>query len=93
MVVNFNQPYFATNPQDFWRRWHISLSGWLRDYLYVPLGGGRKGLVSSCINVFITMVLGFLLMASPTLAGLTHEGQIVLVMSLMATVPWAVVAP
>jgi D-alanyl-lipoteichoic acid acyltransferase DltB (MBOAT superfamily) len=44
--------------QQFWRRWHISLSSWLRDYLYVPLGGGRRGLFASCINVFITMVLG-----------------------------------
>ncbi|MBU1383703.1 MAG: MBOAT family protein [Alphaproteobacteria bacterium] len=55
---NFDQPYRASSMQAFWRRWHISLSSWLRDYLYVPLGGGRKGLVSSCINVFITMVLG-----------------------------------
>ena len=55
---NFDQPYRAGSMQSFWRRWHISLSSWLRDYLYVPLGGGRKGLVSSSINVFITMVLG-----------------------------------
>ena len=55
---NFDQPYRASSMQSFWRRWHISLSSWLRDYLYVPLGGGRKGLVSSSINVFITMVLG-----------------------------------
>ncbi len=55
---NFDQPYRANSMQSFWRRWHISLSSWLRDYLYVPLGGGRKGLISSCVNVFITMVLG-----------------------------------
>lgn len=55
---NFDQPYRASSMQAFWRRWHISLSSWLRDYLYVPLGGGRRGLISSCINVFITMVLG-----------------------------------
>jgi len=55
---NFDQPYRAASMQAFWRRWHISLSSWLRDYLYVPLGGGRRGLISSCINVFITMVLG-----------------------------------
>ena len=55
---NFDQPYRAASMQQFWRRWHISLSSWLRDYLYVPLGGGRKGLFASCINVFITMVLG-----------------------------------
>lgn len=55
---NFDQPYRANSMQQFWRRWHISLSSWLRDYLYVPLGGGKKGLISSCINVFITMLLG-----------------------------------
>ena len=55
---NFDQPYRAGSMQQFWRRWHISLSSWLRDYLYVPLGGGRKGLVSSCINIMITMLLG-----------------------------------
>jgi alginate O-acetyltransferase complex protein AlgI len=55
---NFDQPYRAKSMQDFWRRWHISLSSWLRDYLYVPLGGGRKGLIRSCLNVFITMLLG-----------------------------------
>ncbi|WP_298745864.1 MBOAT family protein [uncultured Brevundimonas sp.] len=55
---NFDQPYRAASMQQFWRRWHISLSSWLRDYLYVPLGGGRKGLFASCVNVFITMVLG-----------------------------------
>lgn len=55
---NFDQPYRAASMQQFWRRWHISLSSWLRDYLYVPLGGGKKGLFSSCVNVFITMVLG-----------------------------------
>ena len=55
---NFDQPYRAASMQSFWRRWHISLSSWLRDYLYVPLGGGRRGLFASCINVFVTMVLG-----------------------------------
>ena len=58
LMVNFNQPYFATNPQDFWRRWHISLSTWLRDYLYVPLGGNRGGLLFVCRNLMITMLLG-----------------------------------
>ena len=58
MVVNFNQPYFATNPQDFWRRWHISLSTWLRDYLYVPLGGNHGRLAFVCRNLMITMLLG-----------------------------------
>lgn len=56
--LNFNLPYLASNPRDFWRRWHISLSTWLRDYLYVPLGGSRKGPRRTCINMMLTMVLG-----------------------------------
>ncbi|MDB5661812.1 MAG: rane-bound O-acyltransferase family protein [Sphingomonas bacterium] len=55
---NFNQPYRAASLQDFWRRWHISLSSWLRDYLYIPLGGSRGGAVSACRNLLITMLLG-----------------------------------
>lgn len=55
---NFDQPYRATSLQDFWRRWHMSLSHWLRDYLYIPLGGGRGGLWRSCRNLLITMLLG-----------------------------------
>jgi len=56
--VNFNKPYFATSPADFWRRWHISLSSWLRDYLYIPLGGNRKSNVRTYLNLFIVMFLG-----------------------------------
>lgn len=55
---NFNSPYKATNPGSFWRRWHISLSTWLKDYLYIPLGGNRKGKVRTQINLMITMLLG-----------------------------------
>jgi len=55
---NFNAPYTATDPQDFWRRWHISLSTWLRDYLYFPLGGSRKGSLRTYVNLMITMLLG-----------------------------------
>ena len=55
---NFNQPYRAASLQDFWRRWHISLSSWLRDYLYIPLGGGRGGALFACRNLMITMLLG-----------------------------------
>jgi len=54
---NFNHPYLAANIQDFWRRWHISLSTWIRDYLYVPLGGNRKGVVRTYFNLIITMVI------------------------------------
>jgi len=55
---NFDLPYFAVSPSDFWRRWHISLSTWLRDYLYVPLGGSRGTPVQTYRNLFITMLLG-----------------------------------
>ena len=55
---NFDQPYRAASLQDFWRRWHMSLSGWLRDYVYIPLGGGKGGLVGTCRNMMITMLLG-----------------------------------
>ena len=56
--VNFNKPYFATSPADFWRRWHISLSTWLRDYLYIPLGGNKKSKPRTYLNLFIVMFLG-----------------------------------
>ena len=56
--VNFRQPYTATNLQDFWHRWHISLSTWLRDYLYISLGGNRLGIVRKYINIMVTMALG-----------------------------------
>jgi alginate O-acetyltransferase complex protein AlgI len=55
---NFRSPYAALGFSDFWRRWHISLSTWLRDYLYVPLGGNRKGPTRTYINLFVTMLLG-----------------------------------
>jgi alginate O-acetyltransferase complex protein AlgI len=55
---NFDSPYGAIGLGDFWRRWHISLSSWLRDYLYIPLGGNRGGIASTLRNLLITMVLG-----------------------------------
>ena len=58
LIRNFDLPYFATNPSDFWRRWHISLSTWLRDYVYIPLGGNRRGTVRTYLNLFLTMVIG-----------------------------------
>jgi D-alanyl-lipoteichoic acid acyltransferase DltB (MBOAT superfamily) len=58
LMLNFNLPYFATNPSDFWRRWHISLSTWLRDYLYISLGGNRYGPIRTYANLITTMVLG-----------------------------------
>ncbi len=58
LMVNFNQPYFSRNITEFWRRWHISLSTWLRDYLYIPLGGNRHGTMATYRNLFLTMLLG-----------------------------------
>jgi D-alanyl-lipoteichoic acid acyltransferase DltB (MBOAT superfamily) len=58
LMLNFDIPYAAVNPADFWRRWHISLSTWLRDYVYIPLGGNRGGGVHTYGNLFITMLLG-----------------------------------
>ncbi len=57
-MVNFRQPYLAESIQDFWRRWHISLSTWLRDYLYIPLGGNRNGERQTYRNLLLTMLLG-----------------------------------
>lgn len=58
LMLNFNLPYLATSPTDFWRRWHISLSTWLRDYLYIPLGGNRGSSLLTYRNLMITMILG-----------------------------------
>lgn len=58
LMINFRCPYFAADPQEFWRRWHISLSTWLRDYLYVPLGGSRHGRWMTYRNLALTMLLG-----------------------------------
>ena len=58
LPVNFNSPYKAAGIADFWKRWHISLSRWLKDYLYIPLGGNRKGKIRTNINLMITMLLG-----------------------------------
>jgi alginate O-acetyltransferase complex protein AlgI len=57
-MENFNFPYISRSITEFWRRWHISLSTWLRDYLYIPLGGNRKGPVRTYVNLFLTMLLG-----------------------------------
>ena len=57
-IENFNNPYMARSITEFWQRWHISLSRWLKDYLYIPLGGNKKGLKRTYINLMITMVLG-----------------------------------
>ena len=58
LLENFRQPYLSRSITEFWRRWHISLSNWLRDYLYIPLGGNRRGVVRTYVNLFLTMLLG-----------------------------------
>lgn len=63
---NFNHPYFSTSIKDFWRRWHISMSYWLRDYIYIPLGGNRKGKLRKNINLVLTFVV----------SGLWHGGTL-----------------
>lgn len=57
LILNFNNPYTATDLGDFWGRWHISLSSWIKDYLYIPLGGNRKGPARMYFNIFVAMVL------------------------------------
>lgn len=58
LMVNFSLPYFSKNPNEFWKNWHISLSSWLRDYLYIPMGGNRYGRFMTFRNLFLTMFLG-----------------------------------
>jgi alginate O-acetyltransferase complex protein AlgI len=58
LPLNFTEPYLSRNPAEFWRRWHMTLSRWLRDYLYVPLGGNRRGVGRTYVNLFLTMLLG-----------------------------------
>ena len=58
LPMNFEEPYLSRSPSEFWRRWHMTLSRWLRDYLYVPLGGNRRGSTRTTLNLLITMLLG-----------------------------------
>lgn len=58
LSANFDFPYKSTNLTEFWHRWHISLSSWLRDYVYIPLGGNRKGTIRTYVNNFLTMLIG-----------------------------------
>jgi alginate O-acetyltransferase complex protein AlgI len=77
---NFDQPYRALTVQDFWRRWHMTLSSWLRDYLYIPLGGNRGGAFGTYRNIMITMALGGLWHGASfnfVIWGLLHGGALV----------------
>jgi alginate O-acetyltransferase complex protein AlgI len=57
-MENFQAPYLAAGIGEFWKRWHISLSSWLRDYLYIPLGGNRRGTARTCLNLALVMLIG-----------------------------------
>lgn len=57
LPVNFLSPYLSTSPSDFWRRWHITLSRWIRDYIYIPLGGNRQGRIRTIVNLMVTMLI------------------------------------
>jgi alginate O-acetyltransferase complex protein AlgI len=87
---NFDNPYSATTMQDFWRRWHMSLSRWLRDYLYISLGGNRKGEFRTYVNLFLTMLIGGLWHgANMTFIvwGALHGGALVVERLLMGKLP------
>ena len=89
---NFNYPYISASITEFWRRWHISLSSWLRDYLYISLGGNRKGRVRTYVNLLLTMLLGGLWHGAAVrfiLWGALHGVALALHKMWMAVVPWA----
>ena len=81
LSLNFRHPWLASSPTDFWRRWHITLSTWLRDYVYIPLGGNRSGRRRTAINIVITFMLGGLWHGAAwnfVIWGLFHAGLILL---------------
>ena len=89
---NFDAPYKSATITEFWRRWHISLSSWLRDYLYISLGGNRKGKVRTYLNLLITMVLGGLWHGAAVrfvLWGTLHGVALAVHKMWLAVVPWA----
>lgn len=91
--INFDQPYRSASLQEFWRRWHISLSSWLRDYLYIPLGGSRGGVAATSRNLMITMLLGGLwhgAAAKFVMWGALHGGGLV---AERAVRPWTARLP
>ncbi len=89
---NFDNPYRATTMQDFWRRWHMSLSRWLRDYLYIGLGGNRRGEARTYVNLFLTMLIGGLWHGANTtflIWGALHGGALVVERVLLGRSPFS----
>ncbi len=89
---NFNAPYKSATITEFWRRWHISLSSWLRDYLYISLGGNRKGKIRTYINLMLTMLLGGLWHGAAVrfvLWGALHGVALAVHKAWMSIIPWA----
>lgn len=87
---NFNAPYLACSLTEFWRRWHISLSSWLRDYVYIPLGGNRLGNARTSLNLFLTMLIGGLWHGASwnfVLWGALHGGALTVERALSKTAP------
>ena len=86
LPMNFNSPYKATNPAGFWKRWHMSLSNWLKDYLYIPLGGNRKGTLGTylILGVMLTVVA---LMAKTAWVTITICGVVTLLVAIYAFIP------
>ena len=87
---NFDNPYRSTTIQEFWRRWHMSLSRWLRDYLYIGLGGNRKGTVRTYVNLFLTMLIGGIWHGANTtfiVWGAIHGGALVIERYFMGRLP------
>jgi D-alanyl-lipoteichoic acid acyltransferase DltB (MBOAT superfamily) len=92
LPLNFNSPYVSLSITEFWRRWHISLSTWLKDYLYISLGGNRKGKVRTYINLMITMLLGGLWHGAATrfiIWGALHGAALAIHKAWLEFVPWA----
>ncbi len=91
IIFNFDLPYAATSLREFWRRWHISLSTWMRDYLYISLGGNRRGAARTYLNVMVTMLLGGLWHGAAwhfVLWGAWHGGGLMLGRATENRTPW-----
>jgi D-alanyl-lipoteichoic acid acyltransferase DltB (MBOAT superfamily) len=92
LPLNFNSPYVSLSITEFWRRWHISLSTWLKDYLYISLGGNRKGKFRQYVNLMLTMLLGGLWHGAANkfiIWGALHGGALAIHKAWMEYVPWA----